>query len=176
MRSGRAPEPTTDPDKRTHWYRSFMPAKSTGPAAIFGIRIKSIFIVLVFLAVLLTVLNWSEISSLLDSAGNLAEDSHEQPKNENGPDIVVDKAMLSKAIQEVQTEKLEEMETSDGSIPTDRFFYIVELVSGGDLEGVDLTIEPDQVILVSEGGTSTTINRTDVKKIHRHKLPPSPKE
>lgn len=153
-----------------------MPKKSTGPLAIFGIRIKSILIALVFLVVLLTVLNWSEISSLIDTADSLRQDFPEQSTNETAPDIVVDESMLSKAIKEVQTEKLEELETSDGSIPTDRFFYIVELVSGGDLEGVDLTIEPDHVILVSEGGTSTTINRTDVKEIHRHKLPPSPKK
>ena len=58
-------------------------------------------------------------------------------------------------------------------MPTDRFFYVVELISGGDLEGTELTIEPDHVILVSEGGTETTIDRTMVRKIHRFKLPPS---
>ncbi|MCG6930954.1 MAG: hypothetical protein LJE64_10410 [Desulfofustis sp.] len=154
-----------------------MPRKNTGPLAIFGIRIKSIAVVTIFLAALLAVVTRDEIGSLFAPRGaveQMPQKQHERSGDER--DIVVDEAMLSKAIENVKTEKLAEMERGDGSIPTDRFFYIVELVSGGDLEGVDLTIEPEQVIIVSEGGTRTTINRTDVKQIYRHKLPPSRKE
>lgn len=154
-----------------------MPKKNTGPAAIFGIRIKSIVVGSMFLIALLAVINRDEFLALFNRNNFLEQTSQEQT-GQNVPerDIVVDQKMLSDAVQQVQAEKLAELESRNSSIPTDRFFYIVELVSGGDLEGTDLTIEPDQVILISEGGTSTTINRADVKEIHRHKLPPSPKE
>jgi len=151
-----------------------MARKDPGPAAIFGIRIKTLVIVLVFLAALLLAMNRSEIVSLFNADTFIRQ---QEPTPGSAPrEIVVDEKMLSAAMQEVQAQKLAEMEAGDGSIPTDRFFFIVELVSGGDLEGVELTIEPDHVILVSEGGTSTTIKRTDVQEIHRHKLPPRPQE
>lgn len=154
-----------------------MPRNNTGPLTIFGIRLKSIIVAAIFVAVLLAVVNRDEILSLLNDntlVEPLKPDHAKQDVQER--DIVVDEEMLTRAMREVQTQKLEELETSDGSVPTDRFFYIIELVSGGDLEGVDLTVEPDRVILVSEGGTRTTIKRADVKQIHRHKLPPSKKE
>ena len=154
-----------------------MRKKRTGPAAIFGIRIKSILVGIIFLAALLAVINREELRSLFDSDNFVETTSPEKTgQSADQRDIVVDQQMLSDAVQQVQTEKLAELESNSSAIPTDRFFYIVELVSGGDLEGVDLTIEPDQVILISEGGTSTTINRTDVKDIQRYKLPPSPKK
>lgn len=154
-----------------------MPRNSTGPAAVFGIRIKSIIIAFVFFAVLLAVINWSEITSQFSRDSFIRQSNPEQAElNVDKQHLIVDEEMLSSAMQEVQAEKLAELETGNESIPTDRFFYIVELISGGDLGGVDLTIDPDQVILISEGGTKTTIKRIDVKKIHRYKLPPTPKE
>lgn len=154
-----------------------MPKKSTGPAAIFGIRIKSIVVGSMFLIALLAVINRDELLALFDRDNFIEQTSQDQTgQNVEERDIVVDQQMLSDAVQQVQAEKLAELESNSSSIPTDRFFYIVELVSGGDLEGIDLTIEPDQVILISEGGTSTTINRADVRDIQRYKLPPSPKE
>lgn len=153
-----------------------MPRDSSGPAAVFGIRIKSIIIVIVFSAVLLVAVNWSEITSHFNDDNVIRQAMEQAEQNTEKQHIIVDEEMLSNAIREVQNEKLAELETSNGSIPTDRFFYVVELISGGDLDGVDLTIEPDQVVLLSEGGTRTTIKRTDVQKVHRYKLPPTPKE
>ena len=154
-----------------------MKKEESAPLSIFGIRIKTIILLLLFLVLLLVVVNRSEIESLVSTAGVVlqqeADVSQETDRQAEDNHIVVDQEMLSKAMQEVQVEKLTKLESQDSSIPTDRFFYVVELVSGGDLEGVDLTIEPDHLTLVSEGGTETTIKRTMVRKIHRFKLPPS---
>lgn len=145
--------------------------------SIFGIRVKSIVVVLLFLTILLVVVNRSEIESLWQATSlEKVKESVPAIKNTVQPDtphLEVDQDMLSKAMQEVQVEKLSQIESQNSSIPTDRFFYVVELVSGGDLEGIDLVIEPDQVILVSEGGTKTTLSRSAINKIHRYKLPPS---
>ncbi len=151
------------------------------PLAVFGIRIKTIVVLAVFGALLLVAVNRSEIESLLRPSGIVQQqtDSSTEKAENRSPEqthLIVDQEMLSKAMREVQVEKLAELESKDSSVPTDRFFYVVELTSGGDLEGVDLTIEPDQVILVSEGGTKTTIDANSVKKIHRYKLPPSKQE
>ncbi len=158
-----------------------MKRDDSGPLAIFGIRIKTIVVLAVFGALLLVAVNRSEIESLLRSSvtapqqpGSSTETAEDRATEQNH--LVVDQEMLTTAMREVQIEKLAELESKDSTVPTDRFFYVVELVSGGDLEGVDLTIEPDQVILISEGGTKTTIDSTSVKKIHKYKLPPSKKD
>ena len=147
------------------------------PRSIFGIRIKNILVLMLISIIVLAAVNRSEIESLLKSlpVGEQQKSKVADEMNENADSnhLVVDQEMLARAMQEVQVEKLAELESGDSSIPTDRFFYVVELVSGGDLEGIELTIEPDYVILVSDGGTKTTIERTMVSKIHRFKLPPS---
>lgn len=145
--------------------------------SIFGVRVKTIVVVLLFFTILLVVVNRSEIESLWQTT-TLEKVKESVPSTmdsvqPDAPHIEVDQEMLSKAMQEVQVEKLSQIESQNSSTPTDRFFYVVELVSGGDLEGIDLVIEPDQVILVSEGGTETTIFRSAIKKINRYKLPPS---
>ena len=158
-----------------------MNKNDSGPLAIFGIRIKTIVVLFVFGALLLVAINRSEIMSLLKSPGIVTEQSgsmidqaEDQATGQNH--LVVDQEMLTRAMREVQVEKLAELESKDSAAPTDRFFYVVELASGGDLEGVDLTIEPDQVILISAGGTKTEIDSSLVEKIHRYKLPPAKKE
>ena len=154
-----------------------MHGEDSPPITIFGIKVKAILIVVVIGAIVLVAVNRSEIESLLQ---RLTGADRQQTEKAGGTDgetqehhLVVDQEMLTRAMQEVQVENLKEIESGDSSIPTDRFFFVVELVSGGDLEGIDLTIEPDSVTLVSEGGTETTIPRTSVRKIHRFKLPPS---
>ncbi len=154
-----------------------MKNERSAPLSIFGIRIKAIIILMLFLAVLLVVVNRAEIESLLSSSGKDQQQKagtfQEADEQADGKHIVVDQEMLSRAMQEVQVEKLTELESQDSTIPTDRFFYVVELVGGSDLEGIDLTIEPDYLTLVSENGTETTIKRTMVSRIQRFKLPPS---
>ncbi len=157
--------------------RQTMKEDDSGPRTLFGIRIKAIIIVIVCAALLLIVVNRSEFDSLLQMTGldkSLVVPASVAPttNSKNRGDIVVDRQMLEEAMQSVQLEKLAELESRDSTMPTNRFFYIVELHSGGDLEGIDLTIEPDLVTLVSEGGTETTIARTAIKDIKRFKLPP----
>ncbi len=147
------------------------------PHSIFGIRIKTILMLVLISVIVLVAVNRSEIESLLQSLP-IGEQQNTEVADEmidkgDGNHLVVDQEMLARAMQEVQVEKLTEIESEDSTIPTDRFFYVVELVSGGDLEGIELTIDPDYVTLVSEGGTKTTIDRTMVSKIQRFKLPPS---
>jgi hypothetical protein len=154
-----------------------MHSEDSRPRSIFGIRIKTILILVMFSTIVLAAVNRSEIESLLKSLPideiQKSEVTDGIKENAENNHLVVDQEMLARAMQEVQVEKLTELESGDSTIPTDRFFYVVELASGGDLEGIELTIEPDYVILVSEGGTKTTIERTMVSKIHRFKLPPS---
>ena len=153
-----------------------MNSEDSPPRSIFGIRIKTILVLVLFSIIVLAAVNRSELESLLKSIPigeqqqNGADGINE---NADSNHLEVDQEMLARAMQEVQVDKLTELESGDSTIPTDRFFYVVELVSGGDLEGTELTIEPDQVTLVSKGGTKTTIERTMVSKIHRFKLPPS---
>jgi hypothetical protein len=154
-----------------------MKEEDSGPRSLFGIRIKTLIIFIVCAALLLVVINRSEIDSLLQQSGldkALAPPAgiESTADSKNSGDIVVDRQMLEEAMQRVHLEKLAELESRDSTIPTNRFFYIVELHSGGDLEGIDLTIEPDQVILVSAGGTETKIGRAAIKDIKRFKLPP----
>ena len=149
------------------------------PLTIFGVRLKTILVLAVISLIVLVAVNRSEIESLLRRVP-IGEQQNTEVKGKNddksdGNHLVVDQEMLARAMQEVQVKKLSELESGDSLIPTDRFFYVVELVSGGDLEGIELTIDPDYVTLVSEGGTKTTIERTMVSKIHRFKLPPSSK-
>lgn len=154
-----------------------MKEDDSGPRVLFGIRIRTLFIFIVCAALVLIVINRSEIDSLMEKTG-LDKSLAPAPGIESGTgtnnsgDIVVDQRMLEEAMLNVQVERLAELESRDATIPTNRFFYIVELHSGGDLEGTELTIEPDQVTLVSEGGTETTIERTAIKDIKRFTLPP----
>lgn len=155
-----------------------MKKDESGPWALFGIRVKTIVIFIIFITLLLVAINRSEIKTLLQMTGigesptpSATIDSAIDSESENH--IVVDQEMLQEAMKNVQVEKLSELESGDQTIPTDRFFYIVELQSGGDLEGIDLTIEADHVTLISDGGTETKIKRTAVKEIKRFKLPPS---
>jgi hypothetical protein len=159
------------------WFRPQMKNEGSAPLSIFGIRIKTVIILMLFLALLLVAVNRSEIESLLSSSGKAlqqkADSSQETDEQPGDNHIVVDQEMLTRAMQEAQVKKLTELESQDSTLPTDRFFYVVELVNGSDLEGVDLTIEADYLTLVSEGGTETTIKRTMVSRIQRFKLPPS---
>ncbi len=154
-----------------------MHGEDSPPITIFGIKIKAILMVLLIGAIVLVAVNRSEIESLLQRRPSAERAQTDQAGGTDGEaeerHLVVDQEMLTRAMQEVQVEKLNEIESGDSSVPTDRFFFVVELVSGGDLEGIDLTIEPDSVTLVSEGGTETTIPRTSVRKINRFKLPPA---
>ncbi len=155
-----------------------MKRDESGPRAIFGVRIKTIVILLIFSALLLIAVNRKEFETLLQMTGigkspqfSSGPDTTDQKNTENH--IVVDQQMLDKAMQEVQLEQLTRIESEQAATPTDRFFYIVELNGGSDLEGVELIIEPDYVTIVSDGGTRTTIKRAMIREIKRFKLPPS---
>lgn len=156
-----------------------MKTDGTGPRTIFGVRVKTIVIFLIFSALLLIAISRSELEALFKMSEidkslktSSGSDSTDQLSPDN--DIVVDQKMLDEAMREVQVEKLNRIESGDAAVPTDRFFYIVELHGGSDLEGVELIIEPDYVTIVSGGGTQTTIERALVKDIKRFKLPPTP--
>jgi hypothetical protein len=153
-----------------------MDEQYSAPLSIFGIKLKAIIIFLLFLILLFFAVDRSDIENLLQTTGIKESEPAPASAPEHTNDVVVDQEMLAKAMQDVQIEKLAQLENGESSVPTDRFFYIIELDSGSSLEAVDITVEPDYVIMLSQGGTQTTIKRTSVTKIHRIKLPPSKKE
>jgi hypothetical protein len=145
------------------------------PLTIFGISLKAIVFVVIFLLSLLLVIDRVDIADLLDSrrppqkSVDYAES--ESPEN-NSRDIVATPEMITEAMRQVEIDRLNQLESSEHFEPTDRFFYIIELTNGSDLEATELTIEPDRVVLSSETGITTVIDRSSIKRIDRIKLPP----
>lgn len=144
------------------------------PLTLFGISVKGLIAALVFLVTLLVVFDQIDITSMLSDTISLS-----QKKDANRPgqeaDIVATPEMISKAMNEVRADKKRALEKIETASPTDRFFYIVELSNGGDIEASDVTIEPESVTVFSPSGIETVIPRTTIKKIRRYKLPdPAP--
>lgn len=154
--------------------RSIMTEPAT-PLTIFGIPLKPLVF---FGTVLLVVLaDFDErIGEIRDRPTPIAEDRRKPspPADLSPKDIVATPEMIARAQRQIDAARLAELETSATATPADRFFYIVELHSGGDLESFDLTIRPDEFILHSATGVRTAIPREAVKRIHRIKLPPDP--
>jgi len=149
-----------------------MNEEHTPPRTVLGIPVKILLIVVVLLLGLFVVSDRLDMNGLLETFNSSRPDSAPVEKSVTGAEneIVATPEMIKRAAEEVQTEKLKELESAENILPTDRFFYVIELVNGKDLEAVDLTVQPDTVILTSAGGTVTTIPRTSVKKINRFKL------
>ncbi len=139
------------------------------PLTIFGISVKGLVSTLVFMATLLVVFNQIDITSMLSDTISLT-----QKKDDNHPgqeaDIVATPEMISEAMNEIRAGKKLALEKIETVSPTDRFFYIVELYNGGDIEASDLTIEPESVTIFSPSGIETVVPRTAIKKIRRYKL------
>jgi hypothetical protein len=144
------------------------------PVTVFGIPIKPVLFFAVIAGIVLTDIDYHRI---IESSGKLT--FTEQQGTDSGQsstgmprDIVATPEMIARARQKIEAARRHERENALHPGAADRFYYIVELYSGGDLESAELTIHPDRVFLTSASGIKTVIDRRSVKNIHRIKLPP----
>lgn len=145
------------------------------PISIFGIRLKPLIVFIIFLFSLLIVFDSLDFKRFVSDYRPFPPSEKATEKitpDQNINDIVATPEMISKAMKEIQLEKVQQIETKENVLPEDRFFYIVELTTGGNLEAMDVVMEPDEVIILSSSGIRTVIPRNSVKKISRFKLPP----
>lgn len=145
------------------------------PISIFGIRLKPLIIVIIFLFSLLIVFDPLDFKRFVSDYRPFPPPEKATEKitpDQNINDIVATPEMISKAMKEIQLEKVQQIETKENVLPEDRFFYIIELTTGGTLKAMDVVMEPDEVIILSSSGIRTVIPRNSVKKISRFKLPP----
>jgi len=142
------------------------------PITLFGIPLKGMITTLFFLVTLFVVVDPLDFKTMFsDKISLVQKEQHGEYQSEKDNTIVATPEMISKAMNEIRTNKILDYEQTDNVSPTDRFFYIVELHNGGDIEASDVTIEPDLVTIVSRSGIQTVIARSTIKKIRRYKLP-----
>jgi hypothetical protein len=147
----------------------------TSPRSIFGIPVRPLIIILIFLISLLIVFDRFDINLFLSKTISKKTSEEYSSQSETGSadrEIVATPEMIAKATKEVTAKKLEQIESSNSPMAEDRFYYIIDLKSGGDLEAMDVLIKPDSVTISSSNGISTTIPRNSIKDIRRFKLPP----
>jgi len=144
------------------------------PRSIFGIRVKPLIIVITFLISLLVVFDRFDVVNYFNNTLSITTSENPPSQSETGyagREIVATPEMVAKAMEELRVKKLAQIESSQSPISGDIFYYIIDLKSGGDLEAMDVIIEPDTVTLSSSNGISTTIPRESIKDIRRFKLP-----
>ena len=143
------------------------------PITILGVSLKAIVVISVFLALLTIVFSPIDFHSLSDhylklnqfTGGNEIEDLPRNTHIEATPDMIAD------AIKELKNEKKQEIEQPSTTANTARYYYIVELQSGGDLEASDVQISPDSVTIISQQGITTVLPRSSVTDVRRFRLP-----
>ena len=146
------------------------------PLSLFGVSLKKLLAALVFLSILAVAIRPTDITSffskLLTPGGQ--KNTGQNQYHQQDTHITATPEMISAAQKELHAERMREYETAENSSPTDRFFYVIELHDGGDLEAAAITIEPDLVTIMSQSGIKTVIPRASVKKVNRYKLPDLP--
>jgi hypothetical protein len=143
------------------------------PRTILGIPLKALLVVIILLLGLFAVFDRLDVNDIV-APFRPAVDTADENQRGASKNIVATPEMIKQATRELQGEKLKNLESTENSLPTDRFFYVVELLNGKDLEAVELTIKPDSVTIISAGGIKTTIARAAVKEIKRFKLETTP--
>ncbi len=146
--------------------------RQNAPITLFGIPLKGMITALFFLVTLFLVFDPFEFKTMFSEKISLVQkEQGVGNQSEKDNTIVATPEMISKAMNEIRANKILDYEQTDNVSPTDRFFYIVELHNGGDIEASDVTIEPELVTIVSRSGIQTVIARSTIKKIRRYKLP-----
>lgn len=140
---------------------------------IFGVSLRGIIVTIIFLMVIFVVIDplemRSDISNKLPGLTNYLEpDDHDSRKDSH---IDATPEMVSEAMRELRNAKALEHESTTNDLPTDRFFYIVELHNGGDIEASEAKIESESVTIISTSGIETVLPRSSVKDVRRYKLP-----
>ncbi len=139
----------------------------------FGIPIKPVLFFAVLAGIVLTDIDYHRIIESYETLPFTGQPgtSSGQSSTTMPQDIVATPEMIARARQKIEAARRGERENAPHPAPSDRFYYIIELFSGGNLEAAELTIRPDRLILTSASGIKTVIDRRSVKKIHRFKLP-----
>lgn len=154
-----------------------MKKRNHPPLAIFGIHLKSLLTVLVFLVVLLSLFNPLEVKQSIKGVFETTERQSvvtspaETPENE----INATPEMISKAARELRERRISTYESgqeTSGKIN----YYLVNLVDGGSIEAESISIKPDQVTVITAQGIETVIPRTNIRNIIRLKLDPKPSQ
>jgi hypothetical protein len=146
--------------------------RQNAPITLFGIPLKGMITTLFFLLTLFVVFDPLKFKTMFSEKISLVQkEQRGENQSENDNTIVATPEMISKAMSDIRTNKILDYEQTDNVSPTDRFFYIIELHNGGDIEASDVTIEPELVTIVSQSGIQTVIARSTIKKIRRYKLP-----
>jgi len=140
------------------------------PTSLFGIRVKSIIFCIIIAASILIVIDPLNIRQLLSPfiPSNVNEQVQPEPQDR---EIIATPEMISKAVSTLLKERSLEHEATDPVSSADRYFYIIELTNGGDLEADNLTIKPGHVTITAATGVETVIPRNTIKNIRKYKLP-----
>jgi hypothetical protein len=144
------------------------------PVTVFGIPVKPVLFLAVIAGIVLIDIDYHRIiesSEKLPFTGQRVAETERSSKT-MPRDIIATPEMITRARQKIEAARREEMENAPRPNAIDRFYYIVELYSGGDIESAELTIHPDRIVLTSASGIKTIIDRRSVRNIHRIKLPP----
>lgn len=143
------------------------------PLSLFGVSLKKLLAGIVFFSILVVVINPPDITSFFSQALTTiqSEITDQNRTDQQDTHINATSEMISTAMQELRADRMREYETGESSSPTDRFFYLIELHDGGDLEASAITIEAELVTIISQSGIKTVLPRTAIRKINRYKLP-----
>ena len=142
---------------------------SLPPITIFGVPLKWLLLLFIFIAVLLVSFDFqssrSTIKGLISKMTSAVSNQDEEPKQ----DIVATPDMVENAIKEVIKAEADKIESKIVEDPNADYTYILELRNGNSLRAQDVTITPESVTFVSLGGLKTEIARQEVTQIRRIK-------
>ncbi len=142
---------------------------SLPPITIFGVPLKWLLLLFIFIAVLLVSFDFqssrSTIKGLISKMTSAVSNQDEEPKQ----DIVATPDMVENAIKEVIKAEADKIESKIVEDPNADYTYILELRNGNSLRAQEVTITPESVTFVSLGGLKTEIARQEVTQIRRIK-------
>ena len=146
------------------------------PLSIFGIRLRAILFVLVFLVVLLSLYNPHRLQQSFQGFLKNNEHQHDStspPAAVPDGEIVATPEMISKAVRQVHEEQARKYQSGQEAVVKVNY-YLVNLADGGSIEAESISIKPDQVTVVTAQGVKTVIPRENITKIIQLKLDPKP--
>ena len=145
-------------------------ARKNRPFTILGIPIKATVVTVVFIIILAAAIDPFELISPLEELTKAPPSDHSSFDETEDVHIEATPEMISKAIKELKNNKRQEYEVLEEDLNA-RYYYIVELQNGGDLEASDVLIKPDAITIISQTGIETTMPRNAIKDIRRYRLP-----
>lgn len=144
-----------------------MDNNTSPPIAIFGLPLKRLLSLLFFFLVLLLsfdFLSWRQ--PLQEQLAKVIPGISKQ-RAEGSKDIVATPETVEAVKKELIKSKAEELESEIINRPEANDTYILELRSGSSLRAQTVTITPETVIFISQGGVQTEIAREAVIRVRR---------